>query len=112
MSRPIGPKKQAALEQLEKMRQAKLPDSEIRQALLEAGLSGAQVRELMPLPEPEKPISRPIEPEAKLANIQGAIHFLETIAQRLKPEVCNRYPDTVAVKNDALTWARKLKGTL
>ena len=112
MSRPIGPKKQAALVQLEALRAAKLPESEIRQALLEAGLSGAQVRELMPTPEPDKPMTRPIEPEAKQANIQGAIHFLETIAQRLKPEFCNRYPDLVSVKNDSLTWARKLKGTL
>ena len=112
MSRPAGPKKQAALEQLAKMREAKLPESEIRQALLEAGLSGVQVREIMPTPEPSKPMTRPLEPEAKAAITEGAIHFLNTIAQRLTPDACNRYPDLVAIKNDALTWGRKLKGAL
>ena len=112
MSRPIGPKKAAALVQLEALRKQGLPDDECRQALIEAGLTKAQALELLPKAEEAKEEQKPIENEAKQALINGAIHFLETIAQRLKPEFCNRYPDLVSVKNDSLTWARKLKGTL
>jgi len=112
MSRPIGPKKAAALVQLEAMRKLNLPDDEIRMKLIESGLTKAQALELVPKPEEAKTEAKQMQPEAKEANIQGAVHFLETIAQRLKPEFCNRYPDLVSVKNDSLTWARKLKGVL
>lgn len=112
MSRPIGPKKQAALIQLEALRKQGLPDTEIRQALIEAGLTKAQALELLPTAEEAAKETKPIENEAKQALINGAIHFLETVGQRLKPDVTNRFPDTVTLKGDALTWARKLKGAL
>jgi len=112
MSRPIGPKKAAALIQLEAMRKLNLPDDEIRMKLIESGLSKVQALELVPKPDEDAKPIKPMESEAKQANIEGAIHFLNTIAHRLTPDACNRYPDLVGIKNDALTWGRKLKGIL
>lgn len=115
MSRPIGPKKLAAIEQRDKLRAAKLPDAEIRQALILSGLTKAQAVELVPLAESEKPKETAkvaLDAEAKAANIEGAIHFLETISKHLTPNVCDRFNDLGTVKHDALTWARKLRGVL
>ena len=111
MSRPEGPKKIAAREQLTAMRAQGLKDDEIRQALVVSGLSRAQVLELMPVPivEPVKPV---ITDDAKAAVIGGAVHFLESIAKRITPDMVDRFADLGAVKSDALTWGRKVKGAL
>ena len=111
--RPPGPKRLAAMEQLAKMREAKLPDNEIRQALIESGLTGQQARELVPM-EPSKPAPVAVlDSEDKAAIIEGAVHFLNSIATRLTPTIIDRFPDTLGPMNrDALTWSRKLKGAL
>ena len=112
MSRPIGPKKAAAMIQLEALRKQRLPHDQNRTTMIEAGLTKAQALELVPKAEEAPKPVKPIEDEAKQALINGAIHFLETVGQRLKPDVTNRFPDTVSLKGDAMTWARKLRGIL
>lgn len=115
IGRPPGPKKLAAIEQMNKLKAAKIPDAEIRQALILSGLTKAQAIELLPLTDEEKPRPAPLphkDAETRAAIVEGAIHFLETIAKRLTPDVCDRFKDVGSVKGDALTWARKLRGAL
>lgn len=113
--RPIGPKKLAAIEQRDLMRAKGIADSEIRQALILSGLTNQQAKELLPLADVEKPtehLPRPIEDEGKQAIINGAVHFLDTIAKRISPNAVDRFNELGMLKSDALTWARKLKGAL
>lgn len=116
MSRPIGPKKLAAIEQRDKMKAAGKKAFEIRDALIFSGLTKQQAKELVPMDEsdmsPAPMIPAVKDDETKRANIEGAIHFLETISKHLTPNVCDRFNDLGTVKHDALTWARKLRGVL
>lgn len=115
MAPPKGPKRIAAEAELVKLRAAKVPDAEIRQALILSGLTKVQAVELLPLTDEEKPKAAPLphkDAETRAAIVEGAIHFLETIAKRLTPDVCDRFKDVGSVKGDALTWARKLRGAL
>jgi hypothetical protein len=110
MGRPPGPKKLAAIEQRDALLAKGMPKDEVRQALIEAGLTGAQANELLPRDlEPEKPKPVPTSDD-KAAVLEGAINFLEGIAKRVKTEYIDRFPELGAVRNDALTWARKVKG--
>ena len=116
--RPPGPKRIEAMKQVEALRTAKMPDAEIREALVKSGLTRQQAKELVPLTDADKlglpapMIARTLDDESKNANIEGAIHFLETIAKRVTPNIIDRFNDMAGVRNDALTWARKLKGIL
>jgi hypothetical protein len=116
VSRPIGPKKLAAIEQANKLRAAGVKPADIRQALIDSGLTKAQANEVVAIDESEfkpAPMAPVVKDDAfRTANIEGAIHFLETIAKRLTPNVCDRFNELTEVKQNALTWARKLKGTL
>ena len=116
MSRPIGPKKLAAIEQANKLRAAGVKPADIRQALIDSGLTKAQANEVVSVDESEfkpAPMAPVVKDEAfRTANVEGAIHFLETIAKRLTPNVCDRFTELGPLKGDALTWARKLRGTL
>ena len=116
--RPPGPKKLAAIEQVTQLRAAKMPDADIREALVKSGLTRQQAKELVPLSENDKlglpapMIVTPPDSDAKKANIEGAIHFLETIAKRVTSNAIDRFPELRDVRNDSLTWARKLRGVL
>ncbi len=113
--RPPGPKKLAAIEQMKALVAKGLPDDEIRTALIEAGLTKVQARELLPLKAEDLPKPSParvLNDEVRNANIEGAVHFLETIAKRLTPNICDRFNELGPLKGDALTWARKLKGVM
>lgn len=110
--RPPGPKRLAAIEQRDALLAKGISKDEVRQALIEAGLTGAQANELLPREqEPEKP--KPVvTDEAKEAVIEGAVNFLEGVAKRVKTEYVDRFPELASVRNDALTWARKVKSAL
>ncbi len=110
--RPPGPKRLAALEQLTKMRAQGCKDDEIRLALIESGLTKQQANELLPVPIEEAKVPVIVGDDVRNANINGCIHFLETIAKTLKPGICDRFPELAETKGNALTWARKLKGVL
>ena len=108
--RPAGPKKLAALAQADVLRQAGVPEAEIRQALIVAGLTKAQANEIVPV-EPEAPKPAPvITDDARRANIEGAAFFLESIAKRISPNAVDRFPELSGIKSDALIWARKIRG--
>lgn len=110
MGRPPGPKKLAAMAQRDALLKQGLPHEEIRQALIEAGLTGAQANELLPRePEPAKPAPI-VTDEAREAVLDGAINFLEGIAKRINGNAADRFPELVSVKADALIWARKVRG--
>ena len=114
--RPIGPKKLAAMEQVATMRSQGRNDADIREALLSSGLTRQQARELVPLSNtdlmPAPMIVTPADDEDKKAVYGGAVHFLESIAKRITPNMCDRFTDLGMVKHDALTWARKVKGAM
>lgn len=113
MSRPKSERRLAAELERDKLRAQGLPDEEIRQLLMQTGLTRQQVCEIVPSVEPVKEQQKPkLEPEAKTANIEGAIHFLETVAKTLKPNLCDRFPELTETKSNSLTWARKLRGIL
>jgi hypothetical protein len=112
MGRPPGPKKLAAIAQRDELLAKGMPKDEVRQALVEAGLTGAQANELLPRdPEPERPKPIPTT-EDKAAVLDGAINFLEGVAKRIKTDYVDRFPELGTVRNDALTWARKVKNAL
>ncbi len=118
MSRPVGPKRQAAIEQTAALRAKGVPDAEIRATLIASGLTKQQAFEVCPRTEAEKlglpapMIVQPVDDDMRLANINGAINFLDTVAKRLTPTIIDRFKELGEVRNDALTWARKLKGAL
>ena len=118
MSRPIGPKKAAAIEQVSAMRAQGIGDVMIREALIKSGLTKVQAMELIPRTEAEKlglpapMIVRPVDDEMKEGILNGAVHFLEGIAKRINPNMADRFPELRNVRDDSLTWAKKLKGTL
>lgn len=110
MGRPPGPKKLAAIAQRDALVKQGLKNDEIRQALILAGLTPSQAAELLPT-EPEPPKPKPeVTDEARQAVLDGAINFLDGIAKRISPNAADRFPELVAVKADALSWARKVKG--
>ena len=110
--RPKSEKRLAAEAERDKLRAQNLPDEEIRQLLMQTGLTRQQVLDIVPAGEkPELP-KPALEPEARVANIEGAIHFLETVAKTLKPNVCDRFSELTEVKSNSLVWARKLRGIL
>ncbi len=112
--RPIGPKRLAAMEQVAKLREQRIPDDEIRTILIESGLTRQQAFEIVPRTEPltQAPVRLP-DNEDKAALIEGAVHFLESIAKRLEPNIIDRFPMVLGpMSRDSLSWARKLKGAL
>ena len=110
MGRPPGPKKLAAMEQRDALLAKGVPREEVRMALIEAGLTGAQANELLPRdPEPAKPKVEPTD-EAKAMVLEGAVTFLEGVAKRVKTEYVDRFPELGSIRSDALTWARKVRG--
>lgn len=113
MAPPKGPKRIAAEEQLAAMRAQGISDDEIRQKLILSGLTKLQVNQIVgePAKVPDKPLP-PVTDFKREANIEGAVHFLETIAKRISPDAATRYTELSSVKHDALTWARKLKGVM
>ncbi len=112
MSRPPGPKRIAAMAEMTKLKAQGLPDDEIRQALIISGLTKQQAYELLPgAPVAVVPMQA-ASSEVREANINGAVHFLETIAKTLKPGICDRFPELTETKSNALVWARKLRGVL
>lgn len=108
-----GPKRLAAEEQVALMRSQGIKEEEIKTRLYETGLTKLQVNQIVgePVKEAEKP--KPVlDDEMRAANINGAVHFLEGMAQKLTPNICDRFTELGTVKHDALTWSRKLKGLL
>ena len=76
-----------------------------------SGLTRQQVNDILPVPViTVAPVV--VTPDAKLAVLEGSIHFLESIAKRITPGMADRFPDLGIVKSDALTWSRKVKGAL
>lgn len=113
MTRPIGPKKLAAIEQRDALRAKGIPDDEIKQSLILSGLTKVQANEIMPADE-VKPAPSPISKttEAREAVLEGAVHFLEGIAKRITPGMADRFSELGSVKSDSLSWARKMKNEI
>lgn len=101
-------KRDAALEQVKAMRANKLADSEIRQKLMESGLSKAQTDDLVPPPPKVETPKEVVKPEDAKTILDSTINFLESLGTRTN-KYADRYPDLATIRNECIGVARRLR---